>query len=53
MPAGVEHLVREHAAAVARCAERVGFDDAADFAAFFRRLAGESPGRWREAAAGR
>lgn len=38
---------------LARCAERVGFDDAANFAAFFRRLAGESPGRWREAAAGR
>ncbi|MEU4114537.1 helix-turn-helix domain-containing protein [Kitasatospora sp. NPDC028055] len=38
---------------LARCAERVGFDDAANFAAFFRRLTGESPGRWREAAAGR
>ncbi|MFJ7247522.1 helix-turn-helix domain-containing protein [Kitasatospora sp. NPDC098652] len=38
---------------LARCAERVGFDDAANFAAFFRRLAGESPGHWREAAAGR
>ncbi|MEV7596298.1 helix-turn-helix transcriptional regulator [Kitasatospora sp. NPDC089797] len=38
---------------LARCGERVGFDDAANFAAFFRRLAGASPGRWREAAAGR
>ncbi|MFD9687641.1 helix-turn-helix domain-containing protein [Kitasatospora sp. NPDC059088] len=48
-----ERLLAHTDLPLARCAERVGFDDAANFAAFFRRLAGESPGRWREAAAGR
>ncbi|MEV5607505.1 AraC family transcriptional regulator [Streptomyces sp. NPDC052225] len=32
---------------VARCAERLGFDDAANFTTFFQRQEGTSPSRWR------
>lgn len=32
---------------VARCAERLGFHDAANFTTFFQRQAGLSPSRWR------
>ncbi|MCO5973374.1 AraC family transcriptional regulator [Actinoallomurus soli] len=38
---------------VARCAERLGFDDPANFTAFFQRQEGLSPGRWRTARSGR
>ncbi|MEV5754334.1 AraC family transcriptional regulator [Actinoallomurus sp. NPDC052308] len=38
---------------VARCAERLGFDDAANFTTFFQRQEGLSPGRWRTAHSGR
>ncbi|MFJ9846920.1 helix-turn-helix domain-containing protein [Kitasatospora sp. NPDC101155] len=32
---------------VARCAERLGFEDAANFSTFFRRQTGQTPSRWR------
>ncbi|WP_460333896.1 helix-turn-helix domain-containing protein [Actinoallomurus acanthiterrae] len=38
---------------VARCAERLGFDDAANFSTFFQRQEGLSPSRWRAARSGR
>ncbi|WSL80688.1 AraC family transcriptional regulator [Kitasatospora sp. NBC_01266] len=38
---------------VARCAERVGFADAANFTTFFQRQAGLSPSRWRAGHSGR
>ncbi|WP_344027387.1 AraC family transcriptional regulator [Streptomyces luteireticuli] len=38
---------------VARCAERVGFDDAANFTTFFRRQTGLTPSRWRATLSGR
>lgn len=38
---------------VVRCAERLGFDDAANFTTFFQRQEGLSPGRWREGRSGR
>ncbi len=32
---------------VARCAQRLGFDDPANFTAYFRRATGKAPGAWR------
>ncbi|MDP9868771.1 MULTISPECIES: helix-turn-helix domain-containing protein [Streptosporangium] len=37
----------------ARCAQRVGFTDAANFTAFFQRQTGLSPSRWRAERSGR
>ncbi|WP_328330562.1 MULTISPECIES: helix-turn-helix transcriptional regulator [unclassified Streptomyces] len=37
----------------ARCAERVGFTDAANFTAFFQRQTGLPPNRWRSTRSGR
>ncbi|MGW9170795.1 AraC family transcriptional regulator [Streptomyces decoyicus] len=37
----------------ARCAERVGFTDAANFTAFFQRQTGLPPSRWRSTHSGR
>ncbi|MGW7577578.1 helix-turn-helix domain-containing protein [Streptomyces sp. NPDC054765] len=37
----------------ARCAERVGFTDAANFTAFFQRQTGLPPSRWRSTRSGR
>lgn len=38
---------------VARCAGRLGFEDAANFTTFFQRQAGLSPSRWRAGRSGR
>lgn len=37
----------------ARCAERVGFTDAANFTVFFQRQTGLPPSRWRSTRSGR
>ncbi|MFC9235221.1 AraC family transcriptional regulator [Streptomyces decoyicus] len=52
-PAASPPLLAHTDLPAARCAERVGFTDAANFTAFFQRQTGLPPSRWRSTHSGR
>jgi AraC family transcriptional regulator, transcriptional activator of pobA len=42
-----KRLLAHSGLSAARCAQRLGFDDPANFAAYFKRATGQAPGAWR------
>lgn len=48
-----QRLLAHSNLSAAACARQLGFEDAANFSAFFKRCTGTTPGRWRLGATGR